>query len=175
MIRNENDGMGNRYVARSDMRGCGLCDGEVGAMTDEAKRCVESLRVRCRERDSCDGCPKDDYCHYHGDEALRDFAADLIESLASELERVKQERDGLNILLGQAQSMLETRTRERDAAVKDLKQADYDCKHCKFGRAPAPCEESDFVCADCKFTNCICRDCINNSHWQWCGVTGGNA
>lgn len=45
----------------------------------------------------------------------------IIESLAAELEQVKQERDGLNILLGQAQSMLETRTRERDAAVKDVK------------------------------------------------------
>lgn len=47
-------------------------------------------------------------------------AALMIESLAAELEQVKQERDGLNILLVQAQSMLETRTRERDAAVGDL-------------------------------------------------------
>ncbi|MBR3924477.1 MAG: hypothetical protein IKJ45_15265, partial [Kiritimatiellae bacterium] len=99
-------------------------------MTDEAKRCVEALRVRCRERDSCTGCAKGDYCSYHGDEALHDFAADLIESLSAELEQVKAERDGLNVMLGQAQSMLETRTRERDVAVKDL-EFFAACQFCK--------------------------------------------
>lgn len=49
-----------------------------------------------------------------------DEAADLIESLAAELEQVKQERDGLSIMLTAAQSAAETYKRERDAALWDM-------------------------------------------------------
>lgn len=92
----------------------------MGEMIDEVKRVVETLRY-CEETGArCGECPSGKNergipnCHSLGN------IADLIESLAAELEQVKQERDGLNILLVQAQSMLETRTRERDAAIKDL-------------------------------------------------------
>lgn len=98
-------------------------------MTDDAKRLINAIRAVCAEQGDCDNCPKRDYCYYGGDYALRNNAADLIESLAAELEQVKQERDGLNILLAQAQSMLETRTRERDAAVEDIPRACGYCKH----------------------------------------------
>lgn len=43
-----------------------------------------------------------------------DEAADLIESLAAELEQVKRERDGLSIMLTVAESAAETHKRERD-------------------------------------------------------------
>lgn len=87
-------------------------------------------------------------------------AADLIESLAAELEQVKQERDGLSIMLGQAQSMLETRTRERDAAVEDILKECHKCKHFKVmsnGCTP------DY---DCDYSD-VCED---GNHWQWRGV-----
>lgn len=92
-------------------------------------------------------------------ESVRDLsdrlrkAADLIESLAAELEQVKQERDGLNILLGQAQSMLETRTRERDAAVEDLRTKAYYCETCAHYTP-----------------GYFCSGCRNKSNWQWRGA-----
>lgn len=79
-------------------------------------------------------------------------AADLIESLAAELEQVKQERDGLNILLGQAQSMLETRTRERDTAIA-------------IAAGTPSCE----TCAH-YMPGYFCPGCRNKSNWQWRGV-----
>lgn len=101
-------------------------------VTDEAKRCIEALRVRCRERNSCDGCAKDDYCHHHGDEALHDFAADLIESLAAEPEQVTQERDGLSIMPTSATSAAETYKHKLDAALADMKAIaeKTGCCHC---------------------------------------------
>ena len=139
-------------------------------MTDEAKRTVGVLRY-CEESGArCGGCPSGTdengvpNCHSQA------HIADLIESLSAELEQVKQERDRLNILLGQAQSMLETRTHERDAAVEDLKQADVDCMKCKFSLSTAPCHESDFNCAECKVANCVCKDCTDNSNWEWRGI-----
>lgn len=94
-------------------------------MTDDVKRCIQD----CREWYQV-------FCAYgkggvYSVESLN-IAADLIDFLAAELEQVKQERDGLNIMLGQAQSMLETRTRERDAAIEDMqKSALYLCQVCK--------------------------------------------
>lgn len=78
--------------------------------------------------------------------------------LEAELEQVKQERDGLNILLAQAQSMLETRTRERDAAVADIPRA---CGYCKYY------EENTDQC-----TNSLPCACVSgvNTRWQWRGV-----
>ena len=112
-------------------------------MTDEVKRCVEALRM-------CD-LPKNvqpvafyvcrDCLAYEADVECRInlTAAGLIESLAAELEQVKQERDGLNILLGQAQSMLETRTRERNAAIADMERLQgLICQVCKEYYQPDP-------------------------------------
>lgn len=48
------------------------------------------------------------------------YALEYIQQLEAELEQVKRERDGLNIMLEQCKSMLETRTRERDAALWDM-------------------------------------------------------
>lgn len=95
-------------------------------MRNDVKRCVEALRFK--EDFECIECPiPAGNCE---ENCMLDVAADLIEALAAELEQVKQERDGLNILLGQAQSMLETRTRERDAAVEELSYS-RKCSICK--------------------------------------------
>lgn len=80
-------------------------------------------------------------------EALKE-TADLIESLAAELEQVKRERDGLNILLAQAQSMLETRTRERDAAVQDLNMScpcEVCARSCQYDKVNPYDECADFM------------------------------
>lgn len=124
-------------------------------MTDKARKCMES----CREwyqafSNSGKG----------NERSVKELltTADLIESLCAELEQVKQERDGLNILLGQAQSMLETRTRERDAAVEDLRkvcQATEVCFCCKSHNT----NYTEYVSNDC-------MDCIRHCNWQWRGV-----
>lgn len=156
-------------------------------MTDEAKRCVEALRVRCRERDSCDGCAKDDYCHYHGDEALHDFAAYLIESLAAEMEQAQSmlytrthERDGLQMELDELKEEYYTGIhtardpmadkvkqleRERDAAVKDLSLwGCFSCKHAGYAHSE--------VCASCIYNrNRIAKGYVSGKNrYEWRGV-----
>lgn len=89
-------------------------------------------------------------------------AALFLESLAAELEKVKQERDGLNILLGQAQSMLETRTRERDAAVEDVNIMGHNnpcCTTCSY-------KDRSMFDAPCSY----CRLEYYPNGWQWRGV-----
>lgn len=126
-------------------------------MIDEVKRVVETLRY-CEETVArCGECPSGKNergipnCHRQG------YIADLIESLAAELEQVKQERDGLNIMLGQAQSMLETRTRERDAAIEDINLIQsnevYSCEICKYNH-----------------NGCYKRCDIGNRCFEWRGV-----
>lgn len=110
-------------------------------MTEEAKRCVDALRVRCRERDTCDGCPKDDYCHYHGNESLNDFAAYLIESLSEQLEQV---------------------TRERDAAIRDFTEVMKYSENCMFCKYLSGTDDE----IDCNKPKIMpCENC-----WQWRGV-----
>lgn len=80
-------------------------------------------------------------------------AADLIESLAAELEQVK---------------------RERDAAVEDLRDADrIDCEHCASYDDAATeerCGGADYLCDKCTRTDCPCRTCRDCSNWTWRGV-----
>lgn len=128
-------------------------------MRDEVKLTVDTLRY-CEESGACCGeCPSGvgengvPNCHSQA------RIADLIEALAAELKQVEQERDGLNILLAQAQSMLETRTRERDAAVEEL---DHFCDNCKYvdnayGEEPCPTHTEYDHCDRCP-------------GWQWRGV-----
>jgi len=58
--------------------------------------------------------------------------ADLIESLAAELEQVKQERDGLSIMLTAAESAAETYKREKDAYFESMKGLCATCKKARF-------------------------------------------
>lgn len=95
------------------------------------------------------GCPslsKDrKYCHTK----IHD-AAETIRQLADELEQVK---------------------RERDAAIRDLKDADrYACDRCaNYSELPEEkCDESGSDCLSCKM-DCPCRTCMDNSNWAWRG------
>lgn len=112
-------------------------------MTDEAKLIVNILRA-CAVETQCSKCVV--FCG--NEECLFTAAAKIIESLAAELEQVEQERDGLNILLGQAQSMLETRTRERDAAVQDLNMScpcEVCARSCQYDKVNPYDECADFM------------------------------
>lgn len=102
--------------------------------------------------------------------------ADLIESLAAELERVKRERDELasknnklqarndtliakEVLFDEAIAAGAKMQRERDAAVEDM---------------AGICRKHN-VCDGCKNDDAAyipndCIDCANACNWQWCGV-----
>lgn len=132
-------------------------------ITDEAKLIVNTLRA-CAGETQCSRCVV--FCG--NDECLFTVAAEMLESLAAELVQVKQERDGLNILLAQAQSMLETRTRERDAVVEDLRGRCFACIHAK------PYDKHPNL-NKCPFVSFAVggqgkREC---EHWQWRGVKEG--
>lgn len=62
-------------------------------MTEKTMRLIKAMRTRCAEQSDCNNCPKYDYCRIDGDQVMRNEAADLIESLAAELEQVTRERD----------------------------------------------------------------------------------
>lgn len=128
-------------------------------MTEEARKTAKAMH-----QNECEDCvfnptklgcrwrKKGMYC----DTALHS-AADLIESLSEQLEQVTNERDGLNILLAQAQAMLETRTKERDAAAEIL-----------AGNCDACNKEH---CKDCRWFDDMTRqDRTLKDNWKWCGV-----
>lgn len=112
-------------------------------MTDEAKRCVEHLRNNA-EFQWCSDCYISDGC---GDAYKANCyflrIADLIESLSAELEQVKQERDGLNIMYTNASSSARTHKRERDETLDMI--AEFGTDH--------PCDEFSLseYCENCRY------------------------
>ena len=92
-------------------------------------------------------------------------AADLIVQLATELEQVTQECDGLSIMLTAAQSASETYKRERDAAVEDLRGACAFCAHVRDCLVTGCSEDMGEACKQCP-----CETCFHDSNWQWRGV-----
>lgn len=77
--------------------------------------------------------------------------ADLIYSLQADLVRV---------------------TAERDAAVRDIMCRDH-CDVCVSGHEhDGECAKADYDCMTCKSATCLCRECRNESKWQWRGVKG---
>ena len=118
-------------------------------MTDEVKKLIPALREDAEWAEANE---------WETPITLSDnlkAAADLIESLAAELEKVKDERDGLNIILTQIQAMLETRTRERDRheIVKS-------CENCtQYEQLQNPNGNIE-----------KCRSCKGFSNRQWHGV-----
>lgn len=56
-------------------------------------------------------------------------------------------------------------------AVKQVKELDIECKYCDHRWQPVPCAETDdfFTCEECSY-DCYCKECRNNSKWQWSGI-----
>lgn len=75
------------------------------------------------------------------------MAAQRIDKLAAELERTKT-------LLAEA--------------VAELQEADVNCRYCSYKQPPAPCSQDDehYTCEDCHH-DCYCKDCEDNSKWEW--------
>lgn len=134
-------------------------------MTNEVKLIVNTLR-ECAVATPCSKCVV--FCE--NDECFFTATAKVIESLAAELEQVKQERDGLSIMLTGATSAAETYKRERDAAVQVVKKLG-DCKYCKHDSL---CQERFPVCGSCE-KDCPCNTCNGElrNNWQWRGVKEG--
>ena len=63
--------------------------------------------------------------------------------------------------------------RERDAAVKQLKDVDtvdlFCCSHCKHEEL---CDYNLNSCDDCE-KDCPCHTCVDMCNWQWRGVQEG--
>lgn len=116
-------------------------------MTEEELR---AICKGCRERYpnwDCWGCP-----NYADVELVQheQSQADRIEKLEAELEQVK---------------------RERDAAVKDLKDSDEACEYC--ANYEGHIRECNLDCyGSCKKNDCKCNGC-RGEHWQWRGVKEG--
>ena len=108
------------------------------AMTEEAKLIVDTLRY-CEESGArCGNCPsghdKSGIPNCHSQSKI----ADLIESLSAQIEQV---------------------TRERDAAVEDMKII-RSCRQCKTWQEYFK-DNGDVS---------PCEDCDMYSNWQWRGV-----
>lgn len=145
-------------------------------MTDEVKLTVDTLRY-CEESGArCGECPSGvnengvPNCHSQA------CIADLIESLAAELEQVKRERDELvtkchrlearndtliakEVLFDEAIAAGAKMQRERDAAVEGM---------------AGICRKHN-VCDGCKNDDAAyipndCIDCANACNWQWRGM-----
>ena len=111
------------------------------AMTEEARKIVNAMRFK--EDFECIECPIpagncDENC-------LLDAAANLIESLSEQLDRV---------------------TRERDAAVEQIHEIKA-CRHCVHGEF---CPDEVEGCDVCPKNPCPCKSCYKDSNWQWIGV-----
>lgn len=54
------------------------------------------------------------------------------------------------------------------AAVAELQSADVNCTYCSHKHPPAPCSQDDehYTCEDCPY-DCYCKDCKDNSKWEW--------
>ena len=116
-------------------------------MTEEANTCIEILRKAAQfGLIDCRCCPAYPMCPTGtvgwNNECMFDTAADLIASLSEQLEQV---------------------TRERDAAIKDLKliiSGDLSCAIC--GHYAYDEDDESRICADC--------DVDTYSNWHWRGV-----
>ena len=158
-------------------------------MTDEAKLIVVALRASCSDYDDCHECPVKKWCHrscLNG--SLDDDAANLIESLSTELEQTQNKLSELLYYVTGGRfsktdystddmrrfvddynqstcdecdelAELEQVKRERDAAVHDLTPS---CAICVHNRGLKKWDDE-------------CNDCYDKSKWQWRGVKGEEA
>ena len=72
-------------------------------------------------------------------------------------------------ICGEARVYIQQLERERDAAVKQLKDVDtvdlLSCSHCKHEEL---CDYNLNSCDDCE-KDCPCHTCVDMCNWQWRG------
>lgn len=61
-------------------------------------------------------------------------------------------------------------TKDREALIATVKKLDTNCAYCKHNMVTAPCGETDSAmdCGSCNL-DCYCKDCDENSKWEWIG------
>lgn len=104
---------------------------------------------------------------------LSRFHCDLEAEALEYIHRLEVRIDTLTakaVLFDEAVVAGEKMKRERDAAVKQLKDVDtvdlFYCSHCKHEEL---CDYNLNSCDDCE-KDCPCHTCVDMCNWQWCGV-----
>ena len=84
---------------------------------------------------------------------------------------MQEHETGLNAAAGRLSEALIHLTKERELLISCLKEIDTDCTYCKYNQKPAPCREteSNLECDTC-ILYCVCKDCKDNSKWEWKGM-----
>ena len=61
---------------------------------------------------------------------------------------------------------------EAGAMLAVLQQVDVDCKFCVAAGKEPPCieDEDEPPCTECMYAQCLCKGCVENSKYQWCGA-----
>ena len=127
----------------------------------------------CEDKSNCEWRSLQRECHEDEDalayieqlEKRIEQAEKQIDTVHAELEATN--RDRIRLMMQVAQL-----TKEREAAVADLREADrIDCEHCKHYKVFSS-EECQLECDECVL-DCPCKHCIDNSCWTWRGVQEG--
>ena len=64
---------------------------------------------------------------------------------------------------------------EAAAMLLVLQEVDVDCQFCKHANFNVPCAETETLprCKECQYV-CPCRECHENSKYEWCGAAEAN-
>lgn len=71
----------------------------------------------------------------------------------------------------EAAKLIEEKTKQLEAALVQLRDAEEACPTCVHGKSPLPCTgDTDPVglCDTCE-RDCVCKDCEDHSKWEWDG------
>lgn len=82
---------------------------------------------------------------------------------------LQKELEWKQMCLDLAQRAQAQAEKERDAAIADIKHGTENCEVCRFVNTVSDC---DAECLTCQ-KECMCRDCRDESHWQWRGWKEG--
>ena len=86
-------------------------------------------------------------------------------------EGIEKGKEAGTAIISKLEAELEQVKRERDAAVKDLKDSDETCEYC--ANYEGHIRECNLDCnGSCKKNDCKCKGC-RGEHWQWRGVKEG--
>lgn len=82
----------------------------------------------------------------------------------------------IDIMLSESLTYIIRLETERDALIAALKEIDVfgECRQCVHRKEDdsTDCIAADYDCLNCA-GDCICKNCINGSNWQWSGLANG--
>lgn len=88
---------------------------------------------------------------------------------------MQEHETGRDSAAGKLSEALIHLTKERELLIGCLKEIDTECAYCKHNQKAAPCLEKEptLDCETCT-CDCICKDCRDNSKWEWKGMNENN-